>query len=80
MDQDFNEFDLSNTNFGVNAGAGLMRRIFTNWFLDVNFQAHYFWTEANLEPESPDWFYLYSEGDSNPLFWALTVGVAIKAF
>jgi hypothetical protein len=80
MDQDFHEFDLSNTNFGVNAGVGLMRGIFTNWFLDLNFQAHYFWTEDKLEPESPDWFYLYSEGDSNPLFWCLTVGVALKAF
>lgn len=80
LDQDFSEFDLSNTNFGVNAGVGLMRGIFTNWFLDLNFQAHYFWTEDTLEPESPDWFYLYSEGDSNPLFWALTVGVALKAF
>jgi opacity protein-like surface antigen len=80
LDQDFHEFDLSDNHFGVNAGAGLMRGIFTNWFLDLNFQAHYFWTTNEFDVFSPDWFYLYSEGDSNPLFWAVTGGVALKLF
>ncbi|UCH85458.1 MAG: outer membrane beta-barrel protein [Candidatus Latescibacterota bacterium] len=80
LDQDFSEFDLSNSNWGVNAGVGVMRRIFTNWFLDLNFQTHYFWTESEYEVESPDWFYVYSEGDSNPLFWALTAGVGLRLF
>ena len=80
LDQDFSEFDLSNTNWGVNAGAGVMRRISTNWFLDLNFQTHYFWTEDKFEPASPDWFFVYSEGDSNPLFWSVSGGVALRLF
>ncbi len=80
LDQDFHEFDLSNSHFGVNGGVGTLRNISTNWFLDLNFQIHYFWTAGGLDTMNPDWFYLYSEGDSDPLFWAVTGGVALRLF
>ncbi|MEJ2722635.1 MAG: hypothetical protein P8181_16075, partial [bacterium] len=80
LDQDFHEFDLSDNHFGVNGGVGLLHGIFTNWFLDLNFQVHYFWTSTRTDVYEPDWFYLYSEGDTNPLFWAVTGGVALRLF
>ena len=80
LDQTLNEFDLTNTNFGINFNAGLSRRISTNWFLDAGVYLHKFWTEDSLEPESPDWVYVYSEGDSDPLFWCVTAGLALRLF
>jgi opacity protein-like surface antigen len=80
LDQTLNEFDLSNTNFGINLNAGLSRRISTNWFLDAGVYLHKFWTEDSLETASPDWVYVYSEGDSSPLFWCVTAGVALRLF
>lgn len=80
LDQTLNEFDLSNTNFGINLNAGLSRRISTNWFLDAGVYLHKIWTEDSLEPESPDWIYVYSEGDPSPLFWCVTAGVALRLF
>lgn len=80
LDQDVHEFDLSDNHFGVNGGVGLLRGIFTNWFLDLNFQVHYFWTTRRTDLYKPDWFYLYSEGATNPLFWTVTGGVALRLF
>ena len=80
LDQTLNEIDLSNTNFGINVNAGLSRRISTNWFVDAGVYLHKFWTEDSLEPESPDWVYVYSEGDSDPLFWCITAGLALRLF
>lgn len=78
LDQAFEELDLTKNYFGVTAGAGLTRRISTNWFLDLNAHLHKFWTPDN--PESVDWIYLFSNGDSDPLYWALTAGVALRMF
>jgi opacity protein-like surface antigen len=81
LDQDIQQFDLSNTNWGVTAGAGLIRRVSTNWSLDLTFQLHKFWTGTNDQRTSnPDWVYIYSEGDSDPLFWTVTAGVALRLF
>lgn len=80
LDQTLNEFDLTNNHFGVNLNAGLSRRIFTNWFLDAGVYLHKFWTDDELDPDSPDWVYIYSEGDSSPLFWCITAGVALRLF
>lgn len=78
LDQAFEELDLTKNYFGVTAGTGVTRRIFTNWFLDLNFHLHKFWTPDN--PESVDWVYLFSDGDSDPLYWAFTAGVALRLF
>jgi opacity protein-like surface antigen len=80
IDETIHEFDLTNNHFGVNAGVGVFRRIFTNWFLDFNFQIHKFWTADDIEPFDPDWLYIYSRGDSDPVFWAVTTGVALRLF
>jgi opacity protein-like surface antigen len=80
LDQTLSEIDLSNTNFGINLNAGLSRRISTNWFLDAGVYMHKFWTEDSLDAASPDWVYLYSEGDPSPLFWCVTAGVALRLF
>jgi opacity protein-like surface antigen len=80
LDQTINEIDLTNSNFGVNLNAGLSRRLSTNWFLDAGVYLHKIWTEDSLDPSSPDWIYLYSEGDASPLFWCVTAGVALRLF
>jgi opacity protein-like surface antigen len=81
LDQDFSQFDDSNNHFGVNAGVGLMRRIFTNWSLDINFHLHKFWTSENdHRTRDADWIYIYSEGDTDPVFWSVTGGVALRLF
>ena len=78
LDQKFSEYDLTKNYFGINVNAGTMRRIFTNWFLDLNIHLHKFWTPDN--PETVDWIYLFSDGDSDPLFWAITGGIALRLF
>jgi opacity protein-like surface antigen len=80
LDQSFQQFDMTNSNFGVNVNAGLMRRLSTNWFVDLNIHLHKFWTEDTLDPNNPDWIYLYSNGDSDPMFWGITAGIALNLF
>ncbi len=81
LDQDIQQFDLSNNHFGVTASAGLFRRITTNWALDVNFQIHKFWTNSeDHRSRNPDWVYIYSEGDTDPFFWLATAGVTLRLF
>ncbi|UCG53176.1 MAG: outer membrane beta-barrel protein [Candidatus Latescibacterota bacterium] len=80
IDENIYEFELTNNHFGVNAGIGVFRRIFTNWFLDFNLQIHKFWTADDLDRFDPDWLYVYSRGDSDPLFWVVTTGVALRLF
>jgi opacity protein-like surface antigen len=80
LDQTIQEFDLTNNHLGVTANAGFIRRITTNWFLDAGLYLHKFWTADSLDINSPDWMYVYSEGDSDPLFWSVTVGVALQLF
>jgi hypothetical protein len=76
LDQAFSEFDLTNSHFGVVASSGIIRQISGNWFVDVSFQLHKFWTSAKTD----DLFFLYSEGDSNPIFYDATVGVMLRLF
>jgi len=80
LDQSLNEFDLTNNHYGVNAGAGIFRRIFTNWYLDFGVSLHKFWTDDKYDPYDPDWIFLYSGGDSDPLFWTVTGGAALGLF
>jgi hypothetical protein len=78
LDQSLSEFDLTKNYFGINANAGVIRRIFTNWFLDLNVHIHKFWTSD--DPTKVDWIYIFSDGDSDPLFWAVSAGVALRLF
>ncbi len=80
IDETLNEFDLTNNNWGVNVNAGLTRRFFTNWFVDLDVYLHKFWTADELDVDNPDWFFLYSNGDPDPLFWAVTAGVMLRLF
>jgi hypothetical protein len=78
LDQALTELDLTKNYFGINANVGATRRIFTNWFLDLNLHVHRFWTPD--DPRSVDWIYLFSDGDSDPLFWTITGGVGLRLF
>ncbi len=80
LDQTIQQFDLTNNHLGVTLNTGFIRRITTNWFLDAGLYLHKFWTADSLDPDSPDWLYLYSEGDSDPLFWSVTAGLALRLF
>jgi len=80
LDQTIYQYDFSNNHFGVNAGAGIMRRIFTNWFLDLNLQLHKFWTPDQSSSLDVDWIYEFSDGDSDPWFWSVTAGAALRLF
>jgi opacity protein-like surface antigen len=80
LDQSFQEFDLTDNHVGFNVNAGLTRNIFTNWFLEASLHVHKFRTADHLDRQNPDWVYLYSEGDRNPLFWTITAGVALRMF
>jgi opacity protein-like surface antigen len=80
LDQTLNQFDLTNNNFGISFNAGLSRRISTNWFLDAGLYLHKFWTDDTFNPANPDWIFVYSEGDSDPLFWCVTIGTALRLF
>jgi hypothetical protein len=64
----------------VNVNAGVLRRLSTNWFVDLNVHLHKFWTADTLNPDNPDWTHVYSRGDSDPLFWGITAGVALNLF
>ncbi|MFQ5512248.1 MAG: outer membrane beta-barrel protein [Candidatus Krumholzibacteriia bacterium] len=68
--------ETSDNHLGVNGGSGLTRRISTNWYLDLNLQLHKFWTSTN----SDDLFFVYSEGDQDPLFYNVTVGFLLRLF
>jgi opacity protein-like surface antigen len=76
VDQAFSEADLSNTHFGVVASGGIIRQISGSWFLDASVKAHKFWTPA----ENDDLFFLYSQGDSSPAFYTVSIGVMLRLF
>jgi opacity protein-like surface antigen len=76
IDQAFAETDLTNSHFGVVLGSGVIRQISHNWFVDANFTLNKFWTSK----ESDDLFFHYSEGDNNPVFYAISVGVMLRLF
>jgi opacity protein-like surface antigen len=76
VDENIFQFDLTDNHLGVNFGGGVVRRISENWFLELNAQAHKFWTST----DDTDLFYRYSEGDKNPLFYDINVGVLLHLF
>jgi opacity protein-like surface antigen len=80
LDRSFEQYDLTDNHFGLNAGAGVIHRIFTNWYVDLNFHLHKFWTADTSDPGNPDWIFEYSNGDSDPLFWAINTGVILRLF
>ena len=76
IDQALSEFDLANTHFGVVASGGVIRQLSKNWFVDLSFQLHKFWTSEDID----DMFFRYSEGDGNPVFYEFTVGALLRLF
>lgn len=80
LDQSFQQFDLTDNHLGVNVNAGVLHRVFTNWFVDLNLHLHKFWTADSFDQQNPDWIYLYSGGDSDPLFWGVSAGIALRLF
>lgn len=65
----------SNTQYhlGVTGGFGFYRVLTDNWNLDLGFAAHRFWTDNAFD----DWVAVYSEGDQDPFFFQITVGVSL---
>lgn len=80
IDESVREFEATDNHFGVNAGTGVFRRLSKNWFIDLNFQLHKFWTGDEHNPLKTDWVYFFSDGDKDPLFWAITGGVVLRLF
>jgi opacity protein-like surface antigen len=80
IDEGLFEFDATDNHLGVTVAAGLIRRLSTNWFFDASIHAHKFWTADELNIGNPDWIFVYSEGDSDPLLWTANVGVALRMF
>ena len=58
---------------GITGGVGIYRILTDNWNLDLNIVVHKFWTEDAFD----DWVAVYSEGDQDPLFYQITVGVSV---
>jgi len=76
VDQVFSEFDLSDSHFGVVASGGIIRQISDNWFLDASVKAHKFWTSTDMD----DLFFRYSQGDGNPVFYNVSLGLMLRLF
>lgn len=76
LDEAFSEADLTNRHFGVLGGGGIIRQISGNWFVDASFQLNKMWTGDSND----DLFYRYSEGDSDPVFYDITIGVMLRLF
>jgi hypothetical protein len=76
LDQGFSEFDVNDSHFGVLAGAGVIRQVGNNWFVGADLQLNKIWTSADID----DLFYIFSEGDSNPVFYNINVGLMLRLF
>lgn len=76
LDDRLFQFEQTNDHLGVNLGAGVFRQLSDNWFLNANFQLHKFWT-SNAED---DLFFILSNGDQDPLFYEIDVGVVLRLF
>jgi hypothetical protein len=65
----------SNTQYhlGVTGGAGFYRVLTENWNLDLNLAVHQLWTDNEFD----DWVAVYSEGDQDPFFYQITIGITI---
>lgn len=65
----------SNTQYhlGVTGGLGFYHVLTDNWNLDLNLAVHQFWTDNDFD----DWVAVYSEGDQDPFFYQITVGVSL---
>jgi opacity protein-like surface antigen len=72
----FFQGETSDNHVGLNGGAGVLRRVSTNWYLDLNVQVHKFWTGRKFD----DLFFIASEGDEDPLFYQITVGFLLQLF
>ena len=73
LDRTVFEFDVADNHFGVNIGTGFVYRLTENWSADLGLQVHKFWT-------SDDLFFQYSEGDKNPLFYSVNLGLMLYLF
>ena len=71
---DFSAIDLSDQYFGVNGSLGIMRRVGTNWALELNSTVHYFGTEQGIQDLL--WTFTAGEGE-DPLFLGLSLGLAV---
>ena len=80
IDESIKEFEATDNHVGVNGGVGVFRQLSKNWFIDLNFQFHKFWTGDEHNPWKTDWIYFYSGGNKDPLFWAITGGVVLRLF
>ena len=76
VDRGFSEADFSNSHFGVLGGAGLIRQVSNSWFLDMSLQVHKFWTGRDFD----DFVFRYSEGDGNPVFYNVSIGLMLRLF
>jgi len=69
-------FGAQNTqyHFGLVSGAGYTYELTGSLMLDLNLSFNKFWTSNDWD----DWFYAYSEGDKNPFFYRVNVGITYR--
>lgn len=82
LDANIREFEGTNSHFGINIGAGAIHQFSTNWFADLNVQAHRLWTSTGGDVflNGDDIFFHFSNGDKNPWFYNVTVGLMVRVF
>ena len=76
LDEAVFEFDIADNHFGVNASTGIVYKLSENWSADLGLQLHKLWTSDS----SDDLFFRYSESDTNPLFYAVSLGLMLYLF
>jgi len=76
------QFEQTNDHLGVTAAVGFARRVSKNWFVDVNARVDMFWTsEPSGDPRDRiPLFYTLSNGDQDPLFYQVNVGLMLRLF
>ena len=75
LESGFLAADDTDNHLGVNGGTGLIYRMTQNWMVEFNLQVHKLWTD-----DEKGIFFDYSDGDSDPLFYNIDVGVMLRLF
>lgn len=68
--------DSSDNHLGVNGTVGLIYRLTENWFIDLDLEGYKMFTSSDTD----DLFWVYSEGDKNPFFYVVNIGVMLRLF
>ncbi len=71
QDTGLEAFDVSDQHFGMNGGVGFLWRLTDSWSAEVSLIVHRLWTD------SESYFYIFTDGGSDPWLFTLGVGAAL---